>query len=127
MRLALLTLALLSGSAAASAQTMPLHQFVERGTKLEKKGLRALFSRGEIGALRDEMMAAGRNVREERLAAEQQGRRGAYCPPAQAQAQPLDARRFLADIRAISATLPRSSTTTDGMRALLAKRYPCPN
>ena len=124
MRLSFATAALLLVPAAASAQTMPLHSFVERGTKLEKKGAMALFSRGEIRALQTEMKGAAAAVRAERLAAEKAGRKPAYCPPKEA--QPMGARTFLAELRKVSATQARSATVTDGLRAMLVKRYPCP-
>lgn len=122
--LAFACLVMVAGGAAA--QTMPLRAFVERGTKLEKKGPLALFQRGEIRALQTEMAAASRTVRGEREAAAKAGRPGAYCPPpGSTGGVRMGAQQFLKEMRAIAATLPASATTTDGMRTLLARRYPC--
>lgn len=120
----LVALVLLSvAPASAAAQTMPLSQFVQRGTKLEKKGPLALFNRGEINLLMGEMEKAGLAVRAERLAAEKAGRAPLYCPPAKGQA--MGAQKTLAELRLISRQLGPTATTTDGMRALVIKRYPC--
>jgi hypothetical protein len=111
-------------SAPAAAQNMPLHQFVERGTKLEKKGPMALFHKGEINALMTEMKAAGAAVRGERLAAEKAGGKRLFCPPEKG--EPMGTQKLLAELRLASAKLGPKATTTDGMRAMLVKRYPCP-
>jgi hypothetical protein len=112
---------------AASAQNMALTTFVERGTKLEKKGAMALFHRGEIRALQTEMQGASTKLREERLAAERAGRKPAYCPPANGQqGLRMDPREMLSELRAIPAPKARTMTTADGFRLLLARRFPCP-
>jgi hypothetical protein len=108
----------------ACAQNMPLSTFVQKGTSLEKKGPLALFSRGEIKTLQSEIMAASKVVRAERLAAKAAGRKPAYCPPEKG--EPMGAQKLLAELRKISATQPRSATVTDGMRVMLARKYPCP-
>jgi hypothetical protein len=112
-------------ASAASAQNMPLTTFVERGTKLEKKGPMALFSRGEITALQTEMQAANKAVTAEYQANKKSGAKQAFCP-VKGQAFQLGAKELLAQLRAVPAAQARTMTTTDGMRHLLAKRFPCP-
>ena len=123
----LLILVLATGIAApAAAQNMPLPQFIERGTKLEKKGMLALLEKGEINALMTEMKAASEAVRAERLANEKAGRRGPYCPPADGKGARMSSQQLLAELRAIPAAKARTMSTRDGMRHLTIKRYPCP-
>lgn len=120
-------LALALAVPAEAAGTMKLHQFVERGTKLEKKGPLALLHRDEIRLLQEEMQAASTKVRNERLAAEKAGRKGAYCPPPGGSGgMQMNAKQLLKELRTISASQPRSATVADGMRVMLARRYPCP-
>ena len=113
-------------AAPAAAQNMPLNSFVQRGTALEKKGPMALFHKGEISALMTEMKGASEAVRAERLAAEKAGRKGVYCPPAKGKGQAMGAQKLLAELRAIPAAQARTMTTTDGMRYVVARHYPCP-
>lgn len=110
---------------ASAASTMPLHQFVARGSALEKKGPLALFSKGEIRALQTEMAAAGKQVREERLAAEKAGRKGAFCPPPGGGGLRMSPQQVLRELRPIAASLPKTATVADGMRVMLANHYPC--
>jgi hypothetical protein len=104
---------------------MPLTSFVERGTKLEKKGPMALFHRGEISALQAEMQAANKVVVAEYEAKKKSGAKQAFCPVKGEKFQ-LGAQQLLAQLRAIPAAQARTMTTADGMRHLLAKRFPCP-
>lgn len=115
----------LIAASTASAQSMPLTTFVERGTALEKKGALAILEMGEIKALQAEMQGAGAALRAERLAATKAKRRLAYCPPKQDGAVKMEGQQLLAELRAIPAAQARKMTTTDGLRAILVKRYPC--
>ncbi len=123
MKMVLFVAGLLVASS-AGAQSMPLSTFVQKGTSLEKKGPLALFSRGEIKTLQSEVMAASKILRTERLAAKAAGRKPAYCPPEKG--EPMGAQKLLAELRSISASQPRTATVTDGMRVMLARKYPCP-
>lgn len=118
-------LAALFLASAASAQTMPLHQFVERGNKLEGLGPLALLHQGEIKELQTELTAAVNKLREERLRAQKAGKKPTYCPPAGSNLK-LNPQQLLKELRVISAGQPKSATTTDGMRVYLRKHYPCP-
>ena len=124
-RIFLIAALALGAAGSAAAQTMPLTKFVERGTALEKKGPLALFSRGEISALQTEMQGANKAVVAEYQVAKKAGRKTAFCP-VKGEKYQLGAQQLLAELRAIPAAQARSMTTTDGMRHLLAKRYPCP-
>ena len=124
MRTFLLVAGLLSASA-AGAQNMPLTTFVQKGTALEKKGPLALFSRGEIKLLQTEMQAANKIVVAEYEANKKSGAKQAFCP-VKGQKYQLGAKQLLAELRAIPQARARTMTTTDGMRQLLANRFPCP-
>lgn len=119
-----LFVAALTMAGAASAQKMPLPQFVAKGTALEKKGPLALFNRGEIKALQTELQGANAALKAEYQANEKAGRKQAFCP-VKGQAFKMDARELLAAFRAIPPAQARTMTTTDGMRVLLARRFPC--
>lgn len=114
---------LLAGT--ASAQSMPLTTFVERGTALEKKGALAILSMGEINALQAEMQGAGQALKAEREEAEKGKRRLPYCPPKGQAAVKMEGQQLLAELRAIPVIQARRMTTTDGLRHMLIKRYPC--
>ena len=124
--LAAAAVTLTSAAAPVAAQTMPLDQFIERGTKLERKGPLAMLHRSEIKLLMGEGRAAGELNRAERIADEKAGRKAAYCPPANAKAQNINPRQLLGELRAIPAAKRRGMTVRDGMRHLSAQRYPCP-
>ena len=125
MRHMLLSLILAAGlPAPAVAQNMPLPQFLDRATKLEKKGPMALFSRGEIKALQSEMQGANKAVVAEYRAREKSGAKQFFCP-VKGEKYQLGVKELLGQLRAIPAGQARGMTTADGMRHLLARRYPC--
>jgi hypothetical protein len=124
-RLLLAVLLGVASEAPAAAQNMPLTSFVERGTKLEKKGPLALFQRGEIRALQTEMQAANKAVLAETQANKKSGAKQSFCP-VKGQKYQLGAKQLLSELRAIPAAQARTMTTTDGLRHLLKKRFPCP-
>ena len=110
-----------------AAQNMPLPAFVERATKLEKKRPLALFHKGEINALMTEMRGANERLRADRVAAEERGGNPGYCIPKERKGVRVGwgSQELLRELRAIPAAQARTMNTTDGMRVLLAKRYPC--
>lgn len=110
--------------AAANAQTMNAQAFYQRATALEKKGPLAILSRGEIRDLMNEAKAAGQKARDLRLAAVAQGRKPAYCPPAEAQA--MGSKEFMERLAAVPAADRAKINMTDAMTRMLAKKYPCP-
>lgn len=108
----------------AAAQNMPLSTFVKRGTALEKKGPLALLQQAEIKALQTEMQGASVKVLAEYEANKKAGKKTAFCP-VKGEKYQLGAQQMLAELRAIPAGRASTMTTTDGMRYLLVKRYPC--
>lgn len=125
MRNTLLSLIVATSLAApAAAQNMPLPTFLDRATKLEKKGAMALFSRGEIKALQTEMQGANKTVIADYRAREKSGAKQAFCP-VKGEKYQLGVKELLGQLRAIPAGQARSMNTADGMRHILARRYPC--
>jgi hypothetical protein len=121
-KLAFVLLIALAPVSAANAQNMPLNQFLDRATALEKKGPLALMS-SDLGRLKKEMQASGKALGAERRAAMKAGKPPAFCPPQkQAGFSPSE---ILGHFRAIPAAQRAQMTTRDGFRSLLAKRYPC--
>jgi hypothetical protein len=109
--------------APAHAQSMGLSQFMVKAEALEKKGALALFS-SDMGLLKKEVTAAADLVRKERLAAKNAGRKQAYCPPEGAGS--LNAKELLAHFRSIPSAQRERMQVRDGLRSLLARKYPCP-
>jgi hypothetical protein len=107
----------------AYAQAMPLNQFLEKATALEKKGMMAIFS-ADAKQLKKEMAASAAEMRAERLKAQAHGRKPAYCPPAEQAG--LNNVEILAHFRAIPVGQRNRMSTKDGFRSLLMKKYPCP-
>ena len=83
MRRTMMALALFSLSSPASAAgvAMDVATFLAKADGLRAKGPLALFS-SDLTLLKSEGMAAGKNLREERLAQIAAGKRPAYCAPA---------------------------------------------
>ena len=108
--------------ASASAQSMPVSTFLAKADALESKGPLALIS-SDLALLKHEAQAAGKSLKDERLAAIAAGRKPAYCPPANAA---TDSDELLAAMRAIPpAERPRADVRT-ALKGLLVKKYPCP-
>ena len=107
----------------ANAQAMPLNQFLEKASALEKKGVMAVFS-SDAKQLKSEMAGSAKGMRAERLQAQAQGKKPAYCPPAKQAG--LNNVEILAHFRAIPAAQRSRMSTKDAFRSLLIKKYPCP-
>ena len=112
-------------AAPAAAQKMPLPAFLDKATSLEKQGPLALLKMNEINALQTEMKGAGAALKAERDTAAKKKQKTAFCPPAGQNSLSMKSTELLAELRAIPATKARRMTTTDGLRAVLVKRYPC--
>lgn len=102
-------------------QAMKVAVFLEKADALEKKGMRAMFS-SDYRLLRNEVTAGFAALRAERLAAERAGRRGAYCPPKKVA---ISTRELLASLRAIPAAQRSQVEVRDGLRSMLARKFPC--
>ena len=109
---------------ALQAQSMPVPQFLAKADALKKKGPLALFS-GDLNLLKKEVTESAKLLRAERLAATAAGRKAAYCPPEGAGSS-LGADDVLGHFRSIPAALAAKMRVKDGMRSLMAKRFPCP-
>jgi hypothetical protein len=107
---------------AASAQNMPLNQFLAKATALEKKGPLALLS-SDLGRLKKEIQNSAKQLRAERLAAKAAGRKPAFCPPEQGGS--LSSSEILSHLRSIPPAQRNSMRTRDGMRSLMVRKYPC--
>lgn len=107
----------------AYAQNMPLSQFLERATALEKKGAMALFS-SDMKRLKKEMQTSAKELRAERLAAQRTGKKPAFCPPEKQSG--LAVGEILGHFRSIPAAERNRMTSKDGFRSLMVKKYPCP-
>ncbi|MBV9931906.1 MAG: hypothetical protein JO013_13310 [Alphaproteobacteria bacterium] len=118
--LAVVAAALAIGGSAASA--MPLPVFLDKAEALQRKGMLALFS-SDLSTLKNEVRAAMESLRAERLAAKRAGRPQAYCPPQDSGAMNSD--ELLAALRQIPPAQRARMDVKDGMRTILARRFPC--
>lgn len=108
---------------AAQAQNMPLNQFLDKATALEKKGAMALFS-SDIGRLKKEIQNSGKELRAERLAAAAAGRKPAFCPPEKGAS--LNSSELLSHFRSIPQAQRARMRTKEAFRNFMARKYPCP-
>lgn len=109
--------------AAASAQSMNAEQFHMRAAAVQKKGVFAVFSMGEIKALTREAQAAGKQAAENRKAASTAGRAPRFCPP-KGPVQ-MDDKEFMSRLSAIPAADRSRIDMTEAMTRILAAKYPC--
>ncbi|GAA4713386.1 hypothetical protein H9L13_03820 [Sphingomonas lutea] len=106
---------------AAPAAAMPVSNFLAKAEAL-KKGPLALFS-GDIKLLMNQIKADSQALRSERLAAEQAGKRGAFCPPAGG--VKMTDKDVLQAMEAVPAPRRAQTSTKDAMRAYMVRRFPC--
>lgn len=123
MSLKLFAPMLLLVSAPAVAQSMNADIFYKRATALQKKGVMALFSRGEIKALMNEGQAAGAKAREQRLAAVKAGQKPRFCPPQGPVS--IDSKEFITRLSAIPAPERQRIDMTEATVRILAAKFPC--
>lgn len=109
--------------AAASAQSMNAEQFHSRAAALQKEGVMALFSRGEIKALTSEAQAAGKKSGDLRKAAVKAGQPPRFCPPGGQIS--MDDKEFMTRLSAIPAAERQKIDMTEAMTRILAVKYPC--
>ena len=123
MRLGLcLTVALGALSAIpAAAQSMNAEEFLERATKLEKKGVMALMAK-DRKPLERELVATMKQLSEERRAVVAGGRTPAYCPP---EGGKLGAQQYLRLLRAVPQAERRRMTLRQATVRAFAIEYPC--
>jgi len=119
----LLAPVLLLVSAPAAAQSMNAEAFYRRATALQKKGVMALFSRGEIKALTSEGQAAGAKARDQRLAAVKAGQKPRFCPPQGTVS--IDSKEFMNRLSAIPAAERQRIDMTEATTRILTAKFPC--
>jgi hypothetical protein len=113
---------LASASPALAAPASTAQNFLDRANRLKAKGPLALFD-AEYRRLKAEAMAAGRSIRNERIAAEKAGRPILYCSP-KARAQ-LGAMELIHGLQAIPAAERQTMSLKPAMLRILQKKYPC--
>lgn len=105
----------------SALNAMPLSEFLPKAEALQKKGAMALFS-SDMGLLKNELKAAGAQLRAERLSAAQAGRKPAYCPPPKGGLNPNELVTYLQTIPPAQ----RGMSFKDAYKSFLIKKYPCP-
>lgn len=112
---------LLLGAGAVSAQTRTLDTFVTEANRVPLNPTAML--RSDARRLAGEFRAAFATVRTEVRTAREAGRTPPACPTGKVEVNPAELLRFLNGIPQAQRT---RMTPTDGIRAWLASRYPCP-
>lgn len=123
MKAAVLAVMLALVPAAASAQSMNAEQFYQRATKLQSKGMFALFSSGEIKALTREAQAAGDRAAENRNAALKAGQQPRFCPPPGP--RKMGDKEFMARLGALPAAERARMNMGEAMTRILEIKFPC--
>jgi hypothetical protein len=106
----------------AGAQAMNVADFLGKADALQKKGMMALFSGGDIKALKAEIVGNGAALHKERMANKAAGRPQGYCPPEKSS---LNSNEILAAFHTIPPAQRSSVQVKDALRALLTRKYPC--
>ena len=121
MKFKLFAAVLLAASPLGAAQAMDIATFVTKADALEKKGVAALFS-SDYRLLKSEAQTAGEQLRVERTAAAKAKLPLAYCPPPKSSLTPKE---VLSHFRAMAPAVRARTQVKDGLRGLLARKYPC--
>ena len=109
--------------AAASAQSMNAEQFYQRATALQKKGMLAIFSLGEIKALTSEAQAAAAQTAEKRRAAIKAGQQPRFCPPPGPAT--MKDKEFMARLGGLPAADRARMNMGEAMTRILEIKFPC--
>lgn len=123
MRLMFCGVVLLSLASAASAQSMNAQTFYQRATALQKKGVLAVFSGGEIKALMNEGQAAGKAAGAAYDADKKAGRPTRFCPPPGPRSIGSD--EFMKGLAAIPAGERSRINMTEATTRILTAKFPC--
>ena len=116
-------IALVLVAAPALAQNMNAETFLQRASKLQKKGALALFSRGEINALMGEVQAANKTVVARLRADKSAGRALRFCPPTGP--AKMDSKELMARLAAIPEAQRRRIDMTEAMTRIFEVKFPC--
>jgi hypothetical protein len=118
----LLVLALSIAAPAMGAAPGSAQNFLDRAERLKSKGPLAFFD-SDYGRLKTEATAVGKEIGDDRIAAEKSGKPILYCSPSPR--AELGSFEFIHGLEAIpSAELARMSLK-DAMIRVLEKKYPC--
>lgn len=112
---------ILALAGAVPAAAMDVQTFLTKAETLQKRGPFALLS-GDYKRLKAEAEKAGAELKQERVALLKAGKPTPYCPPEKGA---LGSSELLAGLRAIPAAQRPHTSVKDGMRAYLAKKWPC--
>ena len=107
----------------AWAQSMNAQAFYQRASALQKKGVMAIFSGGEIKALMTEGKAAGQRARQQRLDTIAAGRKPRYCPPEGPVS--IESSEFMKRLGAIPQAERARIDMTEATVRILAVKFPC--
>jgi hypothetical protein len=121
-RFVLAALLIASVSPALAAPPGTAQNFLDRANRLKAKGPLALFD-ADYRRLKAEATAAGRSIRNDRIAAEKAGRSILYCSP-KAKAQ-LGAMELIDGLDAIPPAERQTMSLKPAMLRILQKKYPC--
>lgn len=123
MRVIVSGVVLLVLASAASAQSMNAQRFYQRATALQKKGVLAVFSSGEIKALMNEGQAAGKAAGAAYDADKKSGRPTRFCPPPGPRSMRSD--EFMKGLGAIPAAERARIDMTEATTRILVAKFPC--
>ena len=123
MRVIVSGVVLLGLASAASAQSMNAQTFFKRATALQKKGVLAVFSSGEIKALMNEGQAAGKAAGAAYDADKKAGRPTRFCPPPGKRQMGSD--EYMKRLAAIPATERARIDMTEATTRVLIGKFPC--
>ena len=123
MRVILSGVVLLGLASAASAQSMNAQTFYKRATALQKKGVLAVFSGGEIKALMNEGQAAGKAAGAAYDADKRAGRPTRFCPPPGKREMGSD--EYMKRLAAIPAAERARIDMTEATTRVLIGKFPC--
>jgi hypothetical protein len=123
MRVIVSGVVLLGLASAASAQSMNAQTFYKRATALQKKGVLAVFSGGEIKALMNEGQAAGKAAGAAYDADKRAGRPTRFCPPPGKREMGSD--EYMKRLAAIPAAERARIDMTEATTRVLIGKFPC--
>ena len=105
------------GAAPGSAQN-----FLDRAERLKSKGPLAFFD-SDYGRLKTEATAVGKEIGDDRIAAEKSGKPILYCSPSPR--AELGSFEFINGLEAIPSAERARMSLKDAMIRVLEKKYPC--
>jgi hypothetical protein len=123
MKLNLVAAAVMFVPTVVAAQSMNAEQFNRRATSLQRKGMLAVFSGGEIKALTGEAQAASKRAVDNRRAAIAAGQAPRFCPPKGPFS--MNDKELMASLSAIPTADRARIDMTEAMTRIFASKFPC--